>query len=197
MVSFEIIKSKIFIHVIAKAETEVNIGELRGALFTWTGNIVNLCGFNFVLGISYEIDSITVVDQRWTQVIGVEGFVFDGTESFVLGLTFRPTPFGGASLNLDLLQYPSVCRTTFELRNSIRYPDFTALHCRLALESIRNHFDAVDEGKGWRLLRESLNVRRETIESFQEAAIPATRTEYSAKLATKTPSNADCLGNLS
>lgn len=164
----EIIKSRIFVHL--DAPDGKNIPDLKNAMLTLIGDIVNLGGFMFVLGISYEIDSITAVDEKWTQVFGTEGHVFEDIAEFGGRVTFKQQPYGAAPMNGALLGVPAVSRATFELRNSIRYPDYTALHCRLALEALRNHFDPDDEKQGWQKLRETLNVDRQTIELFQEAA---------------------------
>lgn len=166
--SVEIIKGRIFVHL--DASTEVNIPDVRNELLTLLGNIINLAGFNFVLGISYELDSITSIDGKWTQVFGTEGFVFEDNSEFGNKITFTPQPYGSAQMSVAPLNIAAVSRATFELRNSIRYPDYTALHCRLALEAIRNHFDADDERLGWQKLRETLNIDRQTIELFQDAA---------------------------
>ena len=140
-------------------------------MFTSIGNIVNYAGFLHVLGISYELDSITDIEKKSTYVYSVEGFVFENTDEFGDRLTFSQTQLGGqVPLNQKLLVDSAFSRATFELRNSIRYPDFTALHCRLAIEGIRNAFNADDESQGWKELRENLKIKRETIESFKEVA---------------------------
>lgn len=164
----EIIKSRIFIHL--DTSGDINIPDLRNALFTLIGDVVNMAGFMFVLGISYEIDSITSIDEHWTQVFGTEGHAFHDVSEFGQRLTFRQSPYGATEMQLSLFGIPAVSRANFELRNSIRYPDYTALHCRLAIEAIRNHFDADDERRGWQVLRDTLNVNRDTIELFKDAA---------------------------
>jgi hypothetical protein len=65
---------------------------------------------------------------------------------------------------------PVMQRTLDDLANSLRYPQFSQMYCRLAIESIRTSFDPQDEGNAWKLLREALNVRRETIDSFWKLA---------------------------
>lgn len=164
-----VIKSKIFIHV--HSDQEESYATIRNIMFTIVGDVVNYAGFQHVLGISYELDSITDVEKQSTYVFGVEGFVFENTDEFGNRITFTQNKYGSPlTVNVALLTDPAISRATFELRNSIRYPDFTALHCRLAIEAVRNAFDAEDESKGWKALRENLNVNRETIESFKEIA---------------------------
>jgi hypothetical protein len=168
--SIEIIESKLFIHV--DAPKEVSTADIRNILFSAVGNIVNFAGFRHVIGVSYELDSITEIDEKWTMIFGAEGFVFDDAKDFGDRITFKAEQFGvpTALNNPEALFHPGLSRATFELRNSIRYPDFTALHCRLAIEAIRNSFDAEDETRGWQLLRDTLNIDRATIESFKDVA---------------------------
>lgn len=104
-------------------------------------------------------------------MFGAEGFVFDNTDDFGNRLTFTADKFGAPlELSLSLLTNRAISRATFELRCAIRYPDYTALHCRLAIEAIRNASNPDDERDGWGQLRSRLNVKRETIESFKAVA---------------------------
>jgi hypothetical protein len=169
-ITAEIIKSKVFVHV--DAPVEVPIPDIRNLVFTVVGNMVNYAGFKHVLGISYEIDSITNLTEKASEVFGTEGFVFDDTSEFGNRLTFTSDKFGVPNKinNSSYLTNTAISRATFELRNSIRYPDFTALHCRLAIEAIRNSFDPDDEKNAWQCMRETLKVTRATIESFQDVA---------------------------
>jgi hypothetical protein len=168
-VTLYIIKSKIFVHIDSK--TEVQVPTLRNFLFEFVGDVINFAGFQHVLGISYELDSITNIDEGSTWLFGVDGFVFDDTTQLGNTLTFKANEFGKPYLlTPELLSNSYILRATFELRNSIRYPHFTALHCRLAIEAIRNAFDSKNENNGWKQLREILSVSRETIESFKDVA---------------------------
>jgi hypothetical protein len=165
----EIIKSKIFVHVDAPAE--IPVADIRNGTFSALSDLVNFAGFQLVLGISYELESITNITEQWTTVFGAEGFVFDDIREFGDRLTFRSGNFGAPMpISVDLFLLRPIARATFELRSSIRYPDFTALHCRLAIEAIRNAFDADAEPNGWQLLRTNLRVGRATIESFKDIA---------------------------
>jgi hypothetical protein len=166
----EIIKSKIFVHVDAPAEA--SIWNIRNLVLTVVGDMVNYVGFKQVLGIAYEIDSITNLTEKSSSVFGTEGFVFHDKSEFGDRLTFTSDKLGPPHelKSPTFLTNAAVARATFELRNSIRYPDFTALHCRLAIEAIRNAFDAADEKKAWYSMRETLKISRTTIESFQEIA---------------------------
>lgn len=167
--TINIIKSKIFIYV--DAPDEVPIPEIRNVIYSALGDLVNFAGFQLVIGISYELDSITNVDNKSTTVFGAEGFVFDDLTEFDSRITFRSGQFGAPTpISVPLLSNRAIARATFELRCSIRYPDFTALHCRLAIEAIRNAFNHENEAGGWKLLRDNLKINRATIESFKDVA---------------------------
>jgi hypothetical protein len=161
-------KSKLFVHV--QAPESVEVPSLRNALFGVVGNIVNYAGFYEVLGISYELDSITDLSSKETTVFGVEGYVFEGQNNIDSSFTFFADAYHkGLPVSSNLLTNKFFSRATFELRNAIRYPDFTALHCRLAIEAIRNYFDE-EEVKAWVLLRDALKVQRSTLDEFKDAA---------------------------
>ncbi len=122
------------------------------------------------MGLSYELDTITELDLKWTHLFGVEGCVFDEQSNSEPALTFKSAPSQGTlPVSLALIDNNDLGRATFELRNSIRYPDFTALHCRLAIEAIRNHFDK-KEDKAWPKLRAALNVTEATLREFEEVS---------------------------
>jgi hypothetical protein len=169
-VRIQLITSKIFVHVDTKTH-DIPIPDIRNMIQTTVGDLANLVGFHLVMGASYELDSITNIDDQATTVFGTEGFVFNSLEEFGDRITFKPGHFGAPlAVTPDLISNRAFSRATFELRCSIRYPDYTALHCRLAIEAVRNAFDADDETIGWQRLRENLRVRRETIELFKDAA---------------------------
>lgn len=65
---------------------------------------------------------------------------------------------------------PTVQRCLDELANALRHPQLSPMYCRLAVETMRASFDIENESNGWRLLRETLSVGRETIDSFRELA---------------------------
>jgi hypothetical protein len=167
--SLSISKSKIFIHM--EADEAIPVPDLRNTMLTLAGNVINYACFFYVSGISYELDSITQLGNRSTYVWGVEGHVFDDPSDLDNKLTFKSHPSGDKlDMSPALMNSPHLNRATFELKNSIRYPDFTALHCRLAIEAIRNAFDPDDENTGWQNLRKYLNIDRVTIESFKDIA---------------------------
>jgi hypothetical protein len=149
--------------------TEIDIPTLRNQLMTLVAQFVNLAGFYYVLGISYELDSITNIETGESQVFGVEGHVFDDTTEFKGQLTFSSVPPGAPlAVGPEELQDQAVSRATFELRNAIRYPDYTELHCKLAIEAIKNAFG--QEKHGWASMRSSLNLETGTLNLFKSAS---------------------------
>jgi hypothetical protein len=122
------------------------------------------------MGLSYELDAITEIDQKWTHLFGAEGYVFADQQNLDPAFTFKSALSQGAlPVALNLIDNNNLGRATFELRNSIRYPDFTALHCRLAIEAIRNHFDE-KEDRAWPKLRAALRVKESTLREFEDIA---------------------------
>lgn len=65
---------------------------------------------------------------------------------------------------------PTMQRVLDELANALRYPQLSPMYCRLAIEALRNSFDPENEINAWELLRNSLNVKRGTIDSFRKLA---------------------------
>lgn len=65
-----------------------------------------------------------------------------------------------------------------ELSLAVNRPHVTQMHCRRALEAIRAYFEPDDqpdgknrEAAGWQLMRDTLGIAREDIESFRELAL--------------------------
>jgi hypothetical protein len=65
-----------------------------------------------------------------------------------------------------------------ELSLSLQRPHLTQMHCRRALEAVRAHFELDEqldekkrESEAWTRLREALDIDRQDIESFREAAV--------------------------
>lgn len=165
--SLQIIRSKIFINI--KSDGPLDVPSVRNALFGVVGDVVNQIGFRLVIAVSCELESISCIEERWTEVFSTEGFVFGEPSDFENKITFKPQPFGELEMNVDQLHSLAITRAFLELRNAIRYPDFTALHCRLAMEAMRNHFgDRKDQA--WRAMRGALHLQRVTIDSFKIAA---------------------------
>lgn len=65
---------------------------------------------------------------------------------------------------------PVMQRVLDELANALRFPQLSPMYCRLAVETLRTSFDSEDESNAWELLKEALNIKRETIDSFWKLA---------------------------
>lgn len=172
--TIQICKSKIFI--VADIEKD-KMPDFRNSIFSAVGDIVNFIGFLTTTAVSYEIESAINIKTNEIIVFGAEDFVFDGQDSDLeKQVNLRKIEQGTSyELSLPLVLNPHVARATFELRNAIRYPDFTAMHCRLALEAIRNHFCEDFEKKGWEKgawekMRMTLRIREDCLRSFKDIA---------------------------
>lgn len=164
-----LILSRIF--VVLESANAVRTPDLRTVLFSLLGDITNTICFKQVFGLSYEIDSITRVDDGYSEVLGVDGYVFDGVDEASGRFTFKTVREGERySMPYSMLSDLHFTRAAFELRCAIRYPNFTALHCRLAVEAIRNYFPGTSESDQWEALRTTLKVDRSAITSFKSAA---------------------------
>jgi len=170
----QICKSKIF--VLAEVEA-ANVPTLRNSLLTLVGSVVNYIGFLSTTAMSYEIDSIINVSTGEVAVFGADGFAYDNVDKIVEEQCRfqKEKPGTQVILDMNLVLNPIVSRATFELRSAIRYPDFTAMHCQFAIESIRNHFcDDFDkrdwEKNAWKKMRKSLNISEECLRSFHNIA---------------------------
>ena len=81
-------------------------------------------------------------------------------------------------LPTELLE-PTAKSALHGLTQAVRFSDFTYMYCRLAIEAVRAHYDPeeqrgvswpVVEGKGERAMCNALNVKRESLKSFQSKA---------------------------
>jgi hypothetical protein len=167
-VRFSIIMSKIFVYI--ENDFDYDIESIRNIISSAISNIIHYIGYRSVHGHSYELDSITDIKNGNTIVFGVQGFVFDAPTKWDGLCAFKAArPGESIAIDLRIVADPAMSRALLELRNAIRNPDFTALHCRLAIEAIRNGF-AESETAGWALLREKLRIEKDTINSFKSAA---------------------------
>ncbi|WP_374624512.1 hypothetical protein [Devosia sp.] len=164
-----LVLSRIF--VLIDAPDNMSIADIRNLLFSLLGDVTNLICFKQVFGLSYEIDSITRIDDGYSEVLGVEGYVFDRLDEDSGLFTFRTIRKGdNYSVPVEMLQDMHFTRAAFELRCAIHYPHFTALHCRLAIEAIRNAFPGDTESIQWASMRTALKIDRSAFLSFKSAA---------------------------
>ncbi|MCC5992880.1 MAG: hypothetical protein JJT99_10180 [Rhodobacteraceae bacterium] len=170
--TLQIIKSKIFI--IAEIESE-DIASFRNLLLTVIGNVVNYVGFRQAIALSYELDSMVKINTGEVTVFGADGYVFDRPTDTVRAQCKFSKQVEGEPIEISpsVVMDLAVSRSTFELRAAIRYPDFTAMHCQLALESIRNAFcsDFAKQGwdkEAWVSMRTNLNISEDCLKSFRE-----------------------------
>lgn len=173
-IKVQITKSKIFI--IIECEEGTSIPDLRNQLFSIIGNIVNFAGFKLTTAMSYELESIVNMNTNEVIVFGTEGHVFENPQDIEDQVKFTADQLGAPlEMSTQLAMDPIVSRAAFELRNTIRYPDFTAMHCKLAIEAVRNGFcDDFEktgwEGSAWQKMRDALNLSEDSFTSFNNIA---------------------------
>jgi len=158
------------IHILVESEGEIDVADLRNYSFSLLGNIVNFAGFKNAFGLSYDIDSITIIDLFASHILSVEGFVFAQSDNEMPNRISSLEALGDLPFDMDqILNDGHLTRATFELRNAIRYPDFTAHHCKLAIEAIRNAFGEV-ESRAWEEMRACLSLSKETLQHHDDVA---------------------------
>lgn len=96
-------------------------------------------------------------------------------EPFFMGEVEPPHTFFKREEHADIMVPLSVFdpvmqRALDDLSNALRYPGFSQMYCRLAIETIRTAFDPQSEANAWALLRDRLCIQRETIDSFWKLA---------------------------
>jgi hypothetical protein len=158
------------IHILLDAEAEITIPDLRNYVFSILGSIVNFVGFRKTYGLSYDIDSITILAPFSSHVLSVEGFVFAESNDLLPNRISSQSALSDLSLDItQILNDNHLSRATFELRNAIKYPDFTAHHCKLAIEAIRNAFGDA-ESQAWEEMRSCLLLSKEILQLYNGVA---------------------------
>jgi len=139
------ILSKLFVYV--SSNSEFDPYDLRNFLFDVIGIIIGRISFWHHFGLSFELDSVSDISKNETVVYGVEGYAFQ--DNLLDVVTFRSHRDGQKfELSFAHLENNALSRVTFELKNVIRNLSYTALHCRLSIEAVRNHFDSRNEPLG-------------------------------------------------
>jgi len=133
-----------------------------------TAPISNYIAFTQAAAYHIALDLIIDIDEQRHYPISV-------AEPFFSGEVESPNTFFKRKEH-DLVEVPTsvfdptLQRVLDELANSLRYPQLSPMYCRLAIETLRNSFDPQNEANAWGLLRASLNVKRDTIDSFWKLA---------------------------
>lgn len=133
-----------------------------------TAPIFNYIAFTQTASYHIAFDMIIDVDSQQHHSISVSEPIFQ--EEIEPPNTFFKKKEHEATLVPVSVFDPVMQRTLDELANSLRYPQLTPMYCRLAIETLRTSFDPQNETNAWKLLREALNVKRETIDSFWKLA---------------------------
>ncbi len=73
-------------------------------------------------------------------------------------------------LKLEIINNKFFTRAAYELRQSDRQRDYTALHCKMAIESVRNYFQGKKDAQRWHAMRTALNLTEDTLKSIDPIA---------------------------
>jgi hypothetical protein len=133
-----------------------------------TAPISNFIAFTQTAAYHIAFDIIIDADNQRHHSISVSEPLF--SEEVQAPNTFFKKKEHEAVLVPNSVFNPILQRSLDDLANSLRYPQLSPMYCRLAIETLRTSFDPHSEPNAWRLLREALNVRRETIDSFWKLA---------------------------
>lgn len=134
------------------------------------GGLSDYIGFNLQASYSIIIDQFVDIDTGFKHVVPVFEPMFESqqeSQTFVPGTEDKPIP-----INVQLMADNFVRRLLNEATNALRRPEFSAMYCRLAIETIRSSFqeNSADEAAAWEKLRGQLNVGRSTLDSFWKLA---------------------------
>lgn len=163
----EIIRSKIFCRI--TSGTTMNISDIKNVTQSVVYSIVNYVGFLKNYGYNVQLDHAINNATGENIVFGIDGYAFSKEDSIQEGVLFRPNLQNESSIDIGMLADGSFCRAIQEIRNSIAYPDYTALHCKLAIDAIQSAFAGDDKAR-WSKLRENLKIDKATLKSFNQAA---------------------------
>lgn len=131
--------------------------------------IANYLAFSITAAYQLEFDLIVDVNQQ-------RHFPISVSEPFFSQESEPPNTFLKQQEHAPIL-VPSVAilnpaaeRALEELANALRRPHLSPMYCRLAIETLRTSFDSEKETAGWYRMRDALNIRRETIDTFWRLA---------------------------
>ena len=166
-IDLSIVRSRIICFYQSKFERD--IFNIRNSVLRGLTDIINYVGFLKHYSMNVFIESITNLKSYDSFVFGVEGYSFSDAKSIPSGLNFRPNVDIESKINPLLLSDPYFCRAIQEIRNSIAYPDYTALHSKLAIDAVQSAFEGNDSAK-WEKLKASLKVTKARLNSFKDIA---------------------------
>ncbi|KRP96246.1 hypothetical protein AOQ72_18100 [Bradyrhizobium yuanmingense] len=130
--------------------------------------IVNYIAFTQTASYHLSFDMVIDVANRKHYPVTVAEPLF-ATETEPLHTFFKREEHAATLVPPSVFD-PAMQRALDDLSNALRYPAFSPMYCRLAIETIRTSFDPQSESSAWTRLRESLCIRRETIDSFWKLA---------------------------
>lgn len=147
-----------------RARHPFGIRDLQNTVAWSLASILNLIGFYQGTAISHKLEEMQCVDT---------GVVYDFNSralpdtAFRCSETFRPI-VGDVELDLaKLLHVQELSVATHHLRCAVVYTHFTAAHCRMALEALKNYFNPKPKQDGWKNLEKALRISPSTIAKFR------------------------------
>lgn len=165
------------IAVIADCPDELDTPTLHSVVTTFADSVVSLVGFFYCQAPYAQIDKIREEGSEEPAFESTaDNLVFEGGTAFGDKITFLKL---AAQFEIwpHILSDHFIVRAMYELRQSSRQKDYTALHCRLAIESIRNAFlpetgkiSKSVEQEAWKKCGEALNLTQLASEIGKDAA---------------------------
>lgn len=166
-IDLSIIRSKLICHYTSEFHREIY--DIRNPILRVSNDVVNYVGFLNNYGMSVFIESIFNIESKETVVFGAEGYAYSEQSKVIQNADFIPNTAIENNINLANLTDPYFCRALQEIRNSIAYPDFTALHSKLAVDAIQNAFQGNDPER-WEALRQNLKLTKTRLNMFKAIA---------------------------
>jgi hypothetical protein len=159
--------SQISVHLNFEQDCE-NRYEIMSVARSVTAPIANYIAFTQTASYHLSFDLIVDVDNQRHYPVPVTEPLF-AEEVEAPNTFFKRKEHADTLVPLSVFD-PVLQRSLDDLANALRYPGLSPMYCRLAIETLRTSFDPQSEANGWKLLRERLNIKRETIDSFWKLA---------------------------
>lgn len=162
--TISIIRSKIF--VVFKDFKNLRIMDIKNIVHSVASEIANAASLFSQLGLSIAIDSAVDIKTEEITIFGAEEPVFLKTDEDII-FTYRYPSSKEFAIPNSIKNDQFFARATQELRNSIVNFNYTAMHCKLAIEAIRNSFEGINV-EPWGKMRQALKLKKETLKSFDK-----------------------------
>jgi len=160
------------VHVHTKISCSEDSHSTRNGIIKFIEQLINSYGFLNAHDLSFEIQAFFQDEFQVVHVDGAENNVWNGNLYHGEKTKFQHMVL--AKQKMHSFPYNAFTeRAIYELRQASGQVDYTALHCKLAIESIRNAFSSSSPKKdkvAWEEMRNSLNLTRKIIQKFDNTA---------------------------